>query len=155
MRNVSLRRASAGLDMMMQLGRNHLPSFVLLSAPSIRAPMLKAYLRPESARMALLALFLAAGTGAQLASPMIVRQFIDTGVTGGADAQLGPLYWLASLMIGAAIAAQLLQIGATSHSEQLGWSTTNRIRGDLARQCLSLDMAFHTARSPGELIERV
>jgi ATP-binding cassette subfamily B protein len=117
--------------------------------------MLKAYLRPEAARMALLALFLATGTGAQLASPMIVRQFIDTAVSGGADAPLAPLYWLAALMIGAAIAAQLLQIGATYHSEQLGWSTTNRMRGDLARHCLSLDMAFHTARSPGELIERV
>lgn len=117
--------------------------------------MLRTYLRPETRRMALLAAFLAAGTAAQLASPMIVRRFIDTAVAQGAAAPLEILYLLAGLMIAAAIAAQLLQIGAAYHSEQLGWSTTNRIRSDLARHSLGLDMAFHTARSPGELIERV
>ena len=117
--------------------------------------MLKAYLRPEYPRMAQLAVFLAGGTGAQLVAPLIVRRFIDTAAAGGVQAPLGHLYSLAALLILAAITAQLLQIGSTYHSEQLGWSTTNRIRSDLARHCLSLDMAFHTARSPGELIERV
>ncbi len=117
--------------------------------------MLKTYLRPEYPLMAVLATFLAAGTGAQLIAPMIVRMFIDAAAAGGTPAPLGHLYSLAALLILAAITAQLLQIGATYFSEQLGWSATNRMRHDLARHCLDLDMAFHTARSPGELIERV
>lgn len=117
--------------------------------------MLFAYLRPERPRMGLLAFFLAAGTVAQLLSPIIVRQFIDTAVAGGANAPISQLYGLAALLIAAAIVAQLLQIGAAYHSEQLGWSATNRMRGDLAAHGLALDMAFHTASSPGALIERV
>ena len=119
------------------------------------AAVLAVYLRPEGRRLSALALFLVAGTAVQLASPQIIRAFIDTAAHGGPDASLERLWMLAGLFIGVTILAQVLQIGSTYFSEQLGWSATNRMRQDLAEHALRLDMAFHTAKSPGELIERV
>ncbi len=123
--------------------------------PADGAAVLTVYLRPEGRRLAALALFLVAGTAVQLASPQIIRAFIDTAAQGGPDASLERLWMLAGLFIAVTILAQVLQIGSTYFSEQLGWSATNRMRQDLATHALRLDMAFHTAKSPGELIERV
>ncbi|MFM8819279.1 MAG: ABC transporter ATP-binding protein, partial [Phenylobacterium sp.] len=117
--------------------------------------MLADYLRPEGRKLATLAVFLVAGTAVQLASPQIIRSFIDTAAHGGANAPLERLWMLAGLFIAVTLLAQVLQIGSTYFSEQLGWSATNRMRQDLATHALNLDMAFHNARSPGELIERV
>ncbi|MCA3729693.1 MAG: ABC transporter ATP-binding protein [Phenylobacterium sp.] len=117
--------------------------------------MLAVYLRPEGRKLSALAVFLVAGTAVQLASPLIIRAFIDTAAHGGADASLERLWMLAGLFIAVTLLAQVLQIGSTYFSEQLGWSATNRMRQDLADHALQLDMAFHTAKSPGELIERV
>ena len=119
------------------------------------AAVLAVYLRPEGRRLSALALFLVAGTAVQLASPQIIRAFIDTAAQGGPDASVERLWMLAGLFIAVTLLAQFLQIGSTYFSEQLGWSATNRMRQDLAEHALRLDMAFHTAKSPGELIERV
>lgn len=119
------------------------------------AAVLAVYLRPEGRKLSALAVFLVAGTAVQLASPQIIRAFIDTAAHGGADASLERLWMLAGLFIAVTLLAQVLQIGSTYFSEQLGWSATNRMRQDLADHALRLDMAFHTAKSPGELIERV
>jgi ABC-type multidrug transport system fused ATPase/permease subunit len=37
----------------------------------------------------------------------------------------------------------------------VGWQTTNRLRADLARHCLKLDLSFHNEHTPGEMIERI
>jgi len=123
--------------------------------PADGAAVLAVYLRPEGRKLSALAVFLVAGTAVQLASPLIIRAFIDTAAHGGADASLERLWMLAGLFIAVTLLAQVLQIGSTYFSEQLGWSATNRMRQDLADHALRLDMAFHTAKSPGELIERV
>lgn len=117
--------------------------------------MLARYLRPQVGRLATLSIFLLAGVGSQLVSPQIVGRFIDTAVKGGAHVSLPFLWLLASVFIAAAIATQLLQIGATYFSEQLAWGATNKLRGDLADHALHLDMSYHTATSPGDIIERV
>ena len=96
-----------------------------------------------------------AGIGTQLVSPPIIGRFIDTAVKGGRHMSLAPLWTLAGLFIAAAITTQLLQIGATYFSAQLAWAATNRMRTDLARHALHLDMSYHTATSPGDIIERV
>lgn len=129
-----------------------------MSAPAVLAPdtgIMTRYLRPQAGRIAALALFLISGTAMQLVAPLIVRRFIDASATAGAKVSLSHLWLLAALFIGAAIGAQLLQIGSTYYSEQVAWAATNRMRRDLASHALRLDMAFHTARSPGDLIERV
>ena len=117
--------------------------------------VLTRYLRPQAARLATLAAFLLVGTGSQLASPLIVRQFIDMARRGGAHVSLDALWVLAGAFIALAIVTQLLQIGAAYFSEQLAWGATNALRRDLATHTLGLDMSYHTATSPGDIIERV
>ena len=39
--------------------------------------------------------------------------------------------------------------------EDVSWTATNALRADLTQHCLRLDMDFHNARTPGELIERI
>jgi ATP-binding cassette subfamily B protein len=129
--------------------------------PAIRVPdtsggrVLWRYLRPEGGKLAATAFFLFSGTAAQLVSPLVVRQFIDAAVSGSAHVALGRLWLLAGVFIGAAILAQLLLIGSTFFSEQLAWAATNRMRQDIAAHALGLDMAYHNATSPGDMIERV
>jgi len=89
-----------------------------------------------------------AGIAMQLVSPLITRRFIDTAVGGGRHATLAALWTLAGLFIAAAITQQLF-------SAQLAWASTNRMRRDLATHVLYLDMSYHTATSPGDIIERV
>jgi ATP-binding cassette subfamily B protein/ATP-binding cassette subfamily C protein len=40
-------------------------------------------------------------------------------------------------------------------SENIAWRATNVLRADLADHCLRLDLSFHNARTPGEMIERL
>jgi ABC-type multidrug transport system fused ATPase/permease subunit len=96
------------------------------------------------------ALFLS--TGLQLANPQIMREFIDGALAGG---EMARLTRLALLFIGIAILQQLVAVLVVFITENLGWATTNDLRLDLARHCLGLDMSFHTAHTPGEMIERI
>jgi ATP-binding cassette subfamily B protein len=111
------------------------------------------YLRPQRARVALLAVLLLAVTVLQLWSPQLLRQFIDAAAA--ADAPPRTLLTLAALFLVAALATQAVQVSATYVSELVGWTATNRLRSDLARHCLGLDRAFHNQRTAGEMIERV
>jgi ABC-type multidrug transport system fused ATPase/permease subunit len=117
--------------------------------------MLAIYLRPQIGRVALLAPTLLGGIGLQLLGPQILRRFIDSVTADGAAAPLVSLWGLAGLFLAATAAAQVARVVATWLSEQVGWATTNRLRHDLADHCLRLDLAFHNARTPGEMIERL
>jgi ABC-type multidrug transport system fused ATPase/permease subunit len=114
--------------------------------------LLVIYLRPERGSVALLAILLLGSIGLQLVSPQIIGAFIDGALAGAA---LAGLVRLALLFIGAALAQQALAVAATYLSESVGWRATNLLRLDLAAHCLDLDLSFHKARTPGELIERV
>jgi len=114
--------------------------------------LLLKYLRPQSARVAGLAGLLFGGIGLQLANPLLMRDFLDTAQTGGpADTLLR----LAGLFTAIALIQQVVAVLATYVSENVAWSATNELRADLAGHCLRLDMSFHNARTPGELIERI
>lgn len=114
--------------------------------------LLKTYLRPWWPRTLLLFLLLGGGIAAQLINPQILRAFIDTATGGGSQRALlrAALAYLAL-----AAAQQVLQTAASYVSEDVGWRATNRLRADLTAHCLRLDMSFHNAHTPGELIERV
>src|SRR4051794_28129253 len=114
--------------------------------------MLARYLRPQWARVLLLAIVLVVSTALQLLNPQIVRYFIDTAVAGGA---LTSLAFAALLFLGIALFNQVLSVVATYVSENVGWTATNMLRLDLALHCLKLDMSFHKTRTPGEMIERI
>lgn len=110
------------------------------------------YLAPQRWLVVLLAVLLLTTIGLQLAGPQIIAAFID-GATNGAAVDV--LLRLAILFIIIALANQGLTIWAVYVGQQVGWSATNRLREDLARHCLAQDIAFHTARTPGEFIERI
>jgi len=114
--------------------------------------LLLGYLRPQWPQVALLAVLLLSGIGLELLNPQILRGFIDTAAQGGAIEQLTRA---ALLFIGVALIQQLVTVAATYMSQSVGWTATNALRADLLAHCLGLDMAFHKAHSPGELIERV
>ncbi len=114
--------------------------------------LLRVYLRPYHRRLLILLLLILVGISLQLFAPQIIRQFLDAAQAGAATrllVQMGLLFLLATLLQkGAALAA-------TYFGEDLGWAATNRLRVDLTRHCIRLDMGFHKLRTPGELIQRI
>jgi len=90
--------------------------------------------------------------GLQLLNPQILRAFIDAVIT---PAGQSGLTGIAALFLGLAILQQVLSVGATWAGERVAWTATNALRADLMGHCLRLDLSFHKARTPGELIERI
>ncbi len=90
--------------------------------------------------------------GLQLINPQIMRSFIDTARAGGAASALTRM---ALTFIAIAVGQQLIGVLVVYVTENLGWATTNDLRLELARYTLGLDMSFHTAHTPGEMIERI
>ena len=116
------------------------------------------YLRPQRRRAVGLGVLLFGGIALQLINPQILRYFIDTATGARKDVgQTGAwsLSAAAMLFIAVALVQQVITVMATYVSENVAWSATNKLRADLARHCLDLDMSFHNAHTPGELIERV
>ncbi len=130
------------------------------------------YLKPQWPRVLLLAVLLFSNIGLQLINPQILRYFIDT-VSGNLTSGRGIVdkisrYFIdatglgfekltvaAMLFIGVALVQQFASVFATYISQNVGWTATNALRRDLASHCLRLDMSFHNARTPGEMIERI
>lgn len=116
------------------------------------AGLLIRYVRPQWRRMLALGALLAAAIGLQLLTPWILQRFID-----GARAQqsVDDLSLLGVAFIGAAAGLQLVSVADTYVAENVSWTATNWLRRDLALHCLRLDLSFHNAHTPGELIERI
>lgn len=114
--------------------------------------LLSHYLRPQWPRMCLLALTLCATIAVQVAAPLVASQFIDEATAGGALRELAAL---ALLTMGLALVGQGVAVAETYVAENVSWIATNALRTDLLAHLLRLDASFHTAHTPGELIERV
>lgn len=110
------------------------------------------YLRPHRLRVVLLAVLLFTGIAFQLINPQLVRSFIDQAIEGAGRSSLIPLAVAFAVL---AVGHQALSVIATYLAENIGWAATNDLRGDLAQHCLQLDLGFHKARTPGEMIERI
>ena len=110
------------------------------------------YLRPYRRQATVLAVVLFTTIGLQLANPQLIAEFIDRAVAGAPVDELAPLA-IAFMVI--ALVHQVFLVWATYIAEQIGWSATNQLRSDLADHILHLDLGFHKATSPGELIERI
>ena len=121
------------------------------SGPNYRA-LLGTYLAPQRRRMAVLTVLLGSSIALQLVNPQLLRAFIDaaTNPTGHAA-----LTGLAAAFLALAVVQQGLAVAATYISERVAGIATNALRADLTLHCLRLDPAFHKARTPGELIERI
>ena len=114
--------------------------------------LLANYLKPQRRRVFWMTLALLASIGLRLLNPQIMRYFIDAALGNG---ELAALMQAAVLFLGIAVLGQGLAVGATYFSEQVAWTATNALRLDLVTHCLHLDLSFHKAHTPGELIERV
>src|SRR5438552_1500969 len=110
------------------------------------------YLRPQRLAVAVMSVLLLGSIALQLVTPLILSRFIDAARAGGAPDTLVRLAVL-SLMV--AVAGQLVSTCSAYASENVGWAATNKVREDLALHCLRLDLPFHNAKTPGEMIERV
>ncbi len=110
------------------------------------------YVRPHGRALAVLGLLLLAGIALQLVGPQILRSFVDTATSGGAQ---DALTRDGLLFLGIALLQQAASVGATYVGEQIGWSATNALRADLLRHTLRLDLSFHGQHGPGALIERI
>jgi ABC-type multidrug transport system fused ATPase/permease subunit len=113
--------------------------------------MLAIYLRPQVGRVLSLTLLVLVGIALQLLNPQILAAFIDATQRSADQAALiaaGLLY----LVVG--LAQHGVRLAAVAVSLTVGWRAANALRADLLRHLLRLDMSFHKAHTPGELIER-
>ena len=110
------------------------------------------YVGPLGARVAALGALLVVTTGLQVAAPQILRRFLDGALTGAATADLAIL---AGAFLAVGLGSHAVGAVSTVLAADVGWTATNRLRADLALHCLRLDMGFHNAHRPGELVERV
>ncbi|MGN6814287.1 MAG: ABC transporter transmembrane domain-containing protein, partial [Thermomicrobiales bacterium] len=114
--------------------------------------LLSRYLRPQWPWMGLLAVILVGAIGVQVVTPLVASRFIDQAAGGGA---LRGLIALALLTMALALVGQGVAVAETYVAENVSWTATNALRADLIAHLLRLDATFHTAHTPGELIERV
>jgi ATP-binding cassette subfamily B protein len=114
--------------------------------------LLAHYLRPQWLGMGLLAVILCGTIAVQVVTLLVASYFIDQATSGG---NLHTLIVLALLTMGLALVRQGLAVVETYVAEQVSWAATNALRADIVAHLLRLDATFHTAHTPGELIERV
>ncbi|MFO8150536.1 MAG: ABC transporter ATP-binding protein [Trueperaceae bacterium] len=137
------------------------PTSTIPATASLRryGAILGRYLAPQAGAAAVLAVLLLVGIGLQLLVPQVLRRFIDTatGVAAGtlAEGAGAALVGLAGVFLAVALGTQLLGGAATVLGAAVGWTATNLLRRDLLEHCLALDMTFHSARTSGEMIERI
>ncbi|AZS16062.1 ABC transporter ATP-binding protein [Paenibacillus lutimineralis] len=110
------------------------------------------YLKPVRGKLALLLVMLLISTALQLINPQIVARFIDTAAE---DGLVSSLLLLAGAFLIVAVSNQLITVAVSYIGNDVAWRSTNKLRGDLLRHCLKLDMRFHNLKTPGEMIERV
>jgi len=114
--------------------------------------LLYRYIRPQWKMAILLAVILLTSIALQLINPQIIRRFIDEAQAG---ADSSKLLQSALVFLVLAIIYQIIFVAASYVSETVAWTATNALRVDLTQHCLHLDLSFHNAHTPGEMIERV
>ncbi len=120
--------------------------------PPANLRLLLHQLRPERGKLVALGAILVVAMVLPLAGPILIGRFIDAALAGDDRAvlvQLGVAFLLATL------AGDGLQLVVTWLSVRLAWRVGNRLRLDLCRHVLTLDLDWHADHSPGQLIERI
>lgn len=113
---------------------------------------LRVYTRPMLGKAALLMAAFLVVISLELWLPRILANFIDQAVENQA---LDALLKTAGLFLVVGFVSQAMTILETYLATDIGLGATNQLRSDLTQHCLDLDLSFHNARTPGELIERV
>jgi len=125
-------------------------------SPTLRAAssltLLRTYLAPQRIRIVGLFILMLLDLVLHLALPRVVQAFIDSALAA-ASVQTLLGYGVVYLIV--AITQNATWVGWQYIAQNIGLIATNRIRADLTLHCLKLDLSFHNARTPGEMIERV
>ncbi|MDE0024607.1 MAG: ABC transporter transmembrane domain-containing protein [Spirochaetaceae bacterium] len=95
---------------------------------------------------------LVAGAGAQVASPLVVRAFLDLARTGAA---VDRLVAVAALFVGVAVAGSALEVLRSHAGAVLAWHAMNALRHRLFRHTIDLGHSFFARTAPGSLLERI
>jgi len=111
------------------------------------------YFRRERKRLALLGAVLLGATAAALASPFVVREFIDGVVAGSLDAAGSTRLVLVFGALG--VARYALSAAESGLAESVAWRSTNRLREDVLQHAVDLPLQAHHSATPGEWVERV
>ena len=114
--------------------------------------LLGAHLRPQWPKVVLLAVLLMFGAGLELLIPQLLRHFIDAALEGKAAQSL---YATAIFLVIVGLSSEAIEVAGRYIGADVAWRATNRLRSDLALHVVGLDLSFHNARTPGELIERI
>src|SRR5919202_2635850 len=114
--------------------------------------VLGVYLAPQRRRLIMLALLILVDLVLHLGLPRVVQTFIDSAIAGR---DVRALLWIGVAYLAVALGQNGAQVGWQYVARNVGLIATNRLRADLTQHCLTRDMSFHTARTPGEMIERV
>ena len=121
------------------------------------AQVLVRYLRADRSLFAVLAAMLACGIAVDLLTPFLAAQFIDeaTEPAPGQTPSMHQLVVLAGAFLLAGVSGQLLKVAITHLGVHISWRATNRLRSDVVRHCLGLDLDFHHQHGPGTMVERI
>ena len=95
---------------------------------------------------------LLAHTVTSVYAPQVLRGFID-GVAAGSAAPA--LARAAALFLAVAAGRQLSRGLIAYFGESVAWSATNRLRTDLLRHTVGLDLSFVNRHTPGVMLERI
>ncbi len=110
------------------------------------------YLSPQKGHVILLGALILGDLGLQLLIPQIMGTFIDA-VTQGQG--LSNLLRLGIVFLITAFLQQVIAIVTAYFTQNVAWRATNALREDMANHALNLDMGFHKAHPPGEMISRI
>jgi ATP-binding cassette subfamily B protein len=114
--------------------------------------ILAEHLKSRAGKFILLALAQMAAILLTLFIPQVTRRFIDSAQAGAAESVL---LTIAGAFLLISVAQQIISVFARYIGEVVAWGATNELRYELAEHCLQMDMSFHNATNPGELIERI
>ena len=114
--------------------------------------LIKKYLLPLWPRLIVLFIFMIFGIGLNLILPQILRYYIDN-VNNNMGSNIMYIISGAYLLT---VALRLIVSTLNVYvSENLGWIASNKLRIDLTRHCIDLDMDFHKSHNAGEMVERI
>src|SRR3546814_14682601 len=116
------------------------------------AGRLLAYRRAGRARLRVLGCVVLVSTLAPVAGPVLRGYAIDAALRGEPSSDLVAI---AMAFLGVTVGSDILQVLVTWKSVDLAWRVGNRLRLDLCRHALRLDLDWHGRHSPGLLIERL
>lgn len=109
-------------------------------------------LRPERRAIAAVVGLLVVAVGLPVLAQLLLGRFVDQAAAG---ATAGDLTRIALAFGGLLLVANGLQLVVTGLAVRLAWRVGNRLRVDLCRHALALDLAWHGDHTAGEVIERV